>query len=410
MIHSMKLSHYQSHKDTLLEFSPGVNVITGKSRSGKTAVLRGLVGNRYNKFGLAVVSYWNRDKKKAPINPSSVEICFGDVSVTRTRGPELNGYILSNKEEPYAATRTEVPEDIEAIWNVSDVNIQKQFDQVFLLSDGQTEVARFLNKTIKLDKIDEVLSRAETKRIGTNKDIKKLESDLEGFNKAYAEMSWIDCVAVKIGRAERIKAQWNEKHNERAVLDTVTEVTKGLKKTLESIPGNLDSVLAKIATVEAFDAKIQDKEDKWSTLQNIIEHAAYEKIKVDAIPDNLDVVLSQITVAEDFDSKIERKVDAESNLKDLILDIRQQQKAIKNLPDIVALGATLKLIKDAEDIDEGIASKDMLSSNIKNISNKIEESAEDIRNCEAEILKLTDQMPALCPTCGQSLENCNDKA
>jgi len=42
MIKYLQIQNFQSHKDSLLEFDPGVNVIVGSSDSGKTAVIRAL--------------------------------------------------------------------------------------------------------------------------------------------------------------------------------------------------------------------------------------------------------------------------------------------------------------------------------------------------------------------------------
>ena len=42
MIKSLKIENFQSHKDSYLEFSNGINIISGKSNNGKTAILRAL--------------------------------------------------------------------------------------------------------------------------------------------------------------------------------------------------------------------------------------------------------------------------------------------------------------------------------------------------------------------------------
>jgi phage gp46-like protein len=265
-------------------------------------------------------------------------------------------------------------------------------------------VARFLNKTIKLDKIDEVLSKAETKRIGTNKDIKKLESDLEGLNKAYADMAWVDCVAVKIGRAQRIEQKIKQTSNERLSLEILYNDVEESEHKVKSIPDNLDSVLAKIATTEAFDAKIQAKEDKWSALQNIIERTISEKIKVDAIPKNLDATLLKMGAAKIHDDSIEKKVDAESNLKDLMLDIRQQQKAIKNLPDEDDVNRALTKILFTETFDVELERKIDEKFALEGIIADINDFKTVMKIAHTETSTLTKQLPSLCPTCGQSLK------
>src|SRR5690554_5109154 len=64
MITSLEIQNFQSHKETLLEFEPGVNVIIGPSDSGKTAILRALYWLVWNRpLGDAFRSSWGGDTK-----------------------------------------------------------------------------------------------------------------------------------------------------------------------------------------------------------------------------------------------------------------------------------------------------------------------------------------------------------
>ena len=75
MISGLLLKNFQSHKKTILHFHPGVNAIIGKSNSGKTAILRALYWIIYNRpSGISFVSFWNRDKKGNPIEPTLAQI------------------------------------------------------------------------------------------------------------------------------------------------------------------------------------------------------------------------------------------------------------------------------------------------------------------------------------------------
>jgi len=64
MIKTLSIQNYQSHKDSTLEFDPGVNVIVGSTDSGKTAIIRALrwlIWNRPN--GDSFRSTWGGDTK-----------------------------------------------------------------------------------------------------------------------------------------------------------------------------------------------------------------------------------------------------------------------------------------------------------------------------------------------------------
>jgi hypothetical protein len=116
------------------------------------------------------------------------------------------------------------------------------------------------------------------------------------------------------------------------------------------------------------------------------------------------MVLSQITVTESFDSKIERKVDAESNFKDLMLDIRQQRKALENLPDEDDINRALTKMLFTEtfdvELDRKIKSENLLSV----LLHDVKKAGDEIKTAQRCIAVYENQMPALCPTCGQSLK------
>lgn len=49
MFKKLALKNYKTHKDTVLEFSPGVNVITGDTGQGKTNILLSLAWVKDNR-------------------------------------------------------------------------------------------------------------------------------------------------------------------------------------------------------------------------------------------------------------------------------------------------------------------------------------------------------------------------
>ena len=78
MIQSVHIQNFQSHKNSTLEFSPGVNIIVGTSDSGKTAIIRALRWVVWNRpSGDSLRSTWG--------GKTSVEICLDKGSVERSK-------------------------------------------------------------------------------------------------------------------------------------------------------------------------------------------------------------------------------------------------------------------------------------------------------------------------------------
>jgi len=144
MIKQLNISNYQSHKDSELLFDPGVNIIVGESDSGKTAIIRALRWVIWNKpTGNSMRSYWGGE--------TSVELFTDDAHVVRSKDKEEE-YVLGDSH--FKAFRTEVPEEIQKALNMSTINLQKQLDQPFLISETSGNVAQHFNKVAKLDQID----------------------------------------------------------------------------------------------------------------------------------------------------------------------------------------------------------------------------------------------------------------
>lgn len=182
MISELHIQNFQSHKDTTLEFDPGVNVIVGTSDSGKTSIIRALRLVMQNRpSGDAFVSKWI---KKGTV--SRVEMTVDGDIVARQEYPTKQ-YELNDLE--FRAFGLSVPEEISEALNMNETNLQGQLDSPFLLSSSPGEVAAHFNKVAHLNQIDTGLQNVQrviktlTSDIEYNKQQKqKLTADLEQFS------------------------------------------------------------------------------------------------------------------------------------------------------------------------------------------------------------------------------------
>lgn len=200
MIESLSLYNFQSHKETNINFDPGVNIIIGPSDSGKSAILRGLYWLKDNRpSGDNFRSHWGGDTK--------VKIKFTDVKffISRNKGKGINNYII-NKEK-LEGFSTEVPEEVSSVINFSDVNIQKQMDSPFLLSVSAGEVAGHLNKAVNLDVIDRALKNINKKKRDTNTDLVSAENQLAEFKEDMTDYDNLEDQEQLVLDGERLESQ-----------------------------------------------------------------------------------------------------------------------------------------------------------------------------------------------------------
>ena len=298
MIKSLQINNYQSHEDTFLEFNSGVNVIVGSSRGGKTAILRALRWNRDNKpAGLAINSYWNRDKKKNPINLMKSVVTFSDnSSVARCRDSKWNAYEL-NENETYEAIK-DFPEQVNVAWNMSEVNFQKQFSQPFLLSESSADVARFFNKIINLDKIDVVLSKAENKRIETNKQIKVLTRQIAAHKEDLKTYEWVKRTDELIGSAIIRESAIEELISERDNICKLVESVTICKKEIENIPENIEEVFSLMQEAESVDDHVEELIREENSLIQLREEINNKKEEVEIFERVNEIVKGQIEAIE----------------------------------------------------------------------------------------------------------------
>lgn len=243
MIKSIRLANFQSHKDTRIEFSPGVNVIVGPSRNGKTAVLRALrwvVENRPS--GDEFRSHW------AGKEPTIVEVGLtDDAKVGRIKGNGVNLYSDGDEGHTYAGFGQEVPEPIAETLNLLPINFQYQFDSPFLLFDSPGQAARTLNQIVHLEKIDTTLANVESAKRQNAGDIRNQETRI-------AELEALEASFPDLGAAEDLIAELEGEQARRREL----EQKAGWLRSIQNDLAPLRAALAKIQIPEGAEALVNE--------------------------------------------------------------------------------------------------------------------------------------------------------
>lgn len=359
MIKSIEIKNYQSHKKTRLDFCEGINAIVGNSNSGKTSILRSLYWVLYNRpLGSSFISHWNIDDKENPIKNTSVIIENDKGIIERRKGTiiqnedkkDFNGYILNDKI--LEAVGKNVPEEVTSLFNLDNVNIQKQLDSPFLLSESAGEVARFFNSLIKLDLIDNVLSKAESVRRETNKDIGRIEQEIIEVKKELETFDWLD-------KAEKL-----------------------------------------ITRVQILENNIEEKEEIIEELNESIE----EYKKYDKIINETEKILSAIPLVQKIDSinsKIEKSEGNYRNLKSIIENWQEQNKIIDGIADLFKAE---KLVKEIDTVIKAIEEKSRIIVTLENSIYKWKQYDKQINDSKNNIIKYTKMLPKTCPLCGNLME------
>jgi len=218
MIESIHIKNFKCHKDTYLEFSKGVNVLVGLSDHGKSAVLRAIrwvvknlpSGDNYK-------SWWGGDTEVTLV------VNGNEVTRIRTNNDGKNGYILNGE---YLKSGVGLPEPVKEVLKFSDVNLQMQDDQFFLLSKSPPEVARYLNKIVNLDKIDEAHKNINTKLLDINKKAAFVGKELGEQEGNIGKYGWIEEAGKDLQFYTEINLEMNKLTNDINELQPIIESIK----------------------------------------------------------------------------------------------------------------------------------------------------------------------------------------
>lgn len=205
MISKIEIKNFQSHKNTVLEFDKGVNVICGESDNGKSAVIRAIrwVVENQPQGTEKINSNWNEDFKE----PLSVKLYTEKGYVERIRDKKRNGYNIcknGEKEIVLDAIGKGVPKEVIDFLNVSDVNFQFQLDPPYLLTKSAGEASKYLNEIVHLDSIDKIMSIADSDKRQLSSEQKIVEADIKKLEEELKNTEWIDEADNLCKRTEKL--------------------------------------------------------------------------------------------------------------------------------------------------------------------------------------------------------------
>ena len=348
MINKVKIQNFQSHANSELEFHQGVNVIIGASDSGKSAIIRSLnwvVRNRPS--GDSIKSWWGGD--------TIVELETDDGTVKRIKGKEGDSYVLikNKKEIVLKAFGTSVPAEVSTLLNIDDVNLQKQLDSPFLLSETPGAVAKHFNKVANLDKID--------------------------------------------------LAQQNIQKEIRATTSLISLRKKDLEEKQEELSkyANLEEIEQELEKIEAMQIKIKTLNSKIESIGSIINGIA-----------EVDLQLSDILPVLELEEKVKEIFSIVEQEKELELEIKQAETLIKECKRIdtklqgfefivqpeAQVNKILQIIEKEKQISDKITSVQDLLDVLQYNANNIKKSTQKLNALEETFHK---EMPDVCPLCGK---------
>lgn len=238
MIRSITLKNFQLHESRTFDLRPGLNVFTGASDKGKSAIIRAL---------LWLCLHGNQNYTKHGKTECSVAAETADGTVSRFRG-KRNGYTVNG--EDYVAVGVNQPVTVKQVLSLSDINFQQQHDSPFLLSLTPGQTAKEVNKIVDLSVIDSCVAWCKKTLAKETTILRSVETEIAGLMEKQASLSWVPAAqeswatVTKLREAanrttERITKIEDISRNIREINTTgrnANTVAKALQEFLGSIP------------------------------------------------------------------------------------------------------------------------------------------------------------------------------
>lgn len=271
-IKSLKLTNFQSHKNTKIEFTNGLNAIVGLTNSGKSSIVRAL---RFVLCNEQIEDFITQGEKNCEV---IVEF-DNNIQIIRGRKGKENYYTIINSdgiEETFSNFGREVPAKVKQLTGAVELvidsdksimlNIIGQHNAYFLLGESDNLKNKSINSLADVHYVDSAIrdikndADKETKSVlELQKEQIELEENIKTIPDTQKEKQNIEDIEKEIVKYEGL-TQTVKKIND---LKNEFQIIEKKEKALESIP----SVSEILPLVESFRSNV----DRWKELVSLSE-------------------------------------------------------------------------------------------------------------------------------------------
>ncbi|MEB1810162.1 MAG: AAA family ATPase [Bacillaceae bacterium] len=272
-IKEVRLENFQSHLDTSIEFSKGLNVIVGQSDSGKTAILRGIRWVLFNQPR-------GTDFMRVSSDFVRVTLTFAnEVSIIRERTSSKNRYIIKKvgKEDlvlegfgihvpqevldAHQIYPLRIDRDMELLLNVS-----QQLDGPFLLEQTASVRAKTIGRISGAHYIDMAV-RDTTKDVAKlQQQTKHVEAEVNILKEKIEPYQFLDHARVALDQSEQKYRDLKRKDEKLSKLENLKSSLHDLSISEETVKKHL-SVLKGIDEWERSLERLQFINEKKRSFQ-----------------------------------------------------------------------------------------------------------------------------------------------
>lgn len=314
MIESIYLQNFQLWRKLFIEFD-WINVIVGPTNKGKTAILRALYWVAMSRpAGISII---NHDADKC-----RVKVCASESVVSRARGRaspsvyKLNGKI-------FRAAGTSVPEEIENLLNLQEINFQKQFDPMFWITDSPGQISKQLNEVVNLEAIDKSLTIITTRVRNAKSFVEVTEDRISTLKERIKGLEWVKEFNSDLVNITALREKVTTAKKATEALHLVVRQVLPLLKHRQGLEGAISEASALLLRTEEV-AKRRVEREELALLVTEIEYLQADKKE---IPD-LNGILEDSEKVNKTRAKLKSHQQEFRELSSLLVEINSNQNSL----------------------------------------------------------------------------------
>jgi len=315
MIKQLIINNFKSIKKAKLNFSKGVNIIFGVPNKGKTNIIRALEFLIKNKSKKNDIPFFARNKELLFVSAKLFDGNVIKLSKTIVVDKEENRKVKQGSSSYYLnkkkyITGRKIPDNIKEVFNLSDINLQTQHENHFLIRDKGGRIAKEINRITKAEKADEWKADITKKINESSSKIKILKKDIDSIGKELIKYSILDILKKDIDRLQVIEFEIALKEEEiflaQKKVDRIREINIEVKK-LKFVYSQINELKSRVKLIE--DDRIKIKEAK--SVINKVERIIYIFSKIILFEKELKELkeeLDMVRICPVCKTKLERKI------------------------------------------------------------------------------------------------------
>lgn len=274
MIRKIEIKNFQSHKDTVLDLSKGVNVIVGPTDSGKTSVIRAIRWVAENRpRGTEFRSWWGGDTEVSLTITNRGQ-------VTRRRTKSENVYVdkKGRKTTTMTAGAVEPPESSLEILQIDRESVQEQHDSPFVLSETSGAVAKRLNEVTDLSHVDRALSIAKARHTKAKNTYEWHKELKEEAAKKVEELAWVPELLEKLDALEVLEQEIEEQRKRVEELQELVSNIRSLNpEKIREDRTRAESLLTDISSLQNLGVDLREKKEELEELEELVRQIHFAK-------------------------------------------------------------------------------------------------------------------------------------